>query len=253
MAGQYDPEFPGFFAHQVVNNACATLAVMNAIGNVPGLPMGTELTDLINFTTGMDPQTRGMAITSSDWLREAHNALSPPSSISLDDPSTQKTAADAYHFIVYMPYMGCIYEFDGLKDAPISHGVYEEKGEGWVAKAREVIEARIATYPPESLDFSLLALHDDPVPSLQKHLADLQASGNQAEAAEVAAKLERENHKREQWAFENSLRRHNHFGLIHALLLALAKGNQLETAKENAKKALSERRAKKGGSAMDED
>ena len=136
MAGQYDPDFPGFFAHQVVNNACATLAVMNAIGNIPGLTMSTELTDLINFTTGMDPQTRGMVLTSSDWLREAHNALSPPSSISLEDPDTKKTAEDAYHFIVYMPYMGIIYEFDGLKELPVSHGPYNEKGEGWVAKAR---------------------------------------------------------------------------------------------------------------------
>ena len=136
MAGKFDPEFPGFFAHQVVNNACATLAVMNAIGNIPDLPMGSQLSDLISFTTGMDPQTRGMAITSSDWLREAHNALSPPSAISLDGLGLPKGSEDAYHFIVYMPYMGGVYEFDGLKSSPISHGPYSEGGEGWVAKAR---------------------------------------------------------------------------------------------------------------------
>ena len=53
--------------------------------------------------------------------------------------------------------------------------------------------------------------------------------------------------------FENSLRRHNHIGFIHALLLALAKGGKLEEAKENAKKTLAERIAKKGDAAMDED
>lgn len=164
MAGTFDSDFPGFFAHQVVNNACATLAVMNAIGNIPGLPMSPQLSDLISFTTGMDPQTRGMAITSSDWLREAHNALSPPSAVSLDGLGLPKTGEDAYHFIVYMPYMGSVYELDGLKSNPISHGSYSEGGEGWVARARyilrifpesiadshtrEVIGARIATYPP---------------------------------------------------------------------------------------------------------
>ena len=56
-AGEYDRDFPGFFAHQVVNNACATLAVLNALGNIPGLPTGPELAELNNFTTGMDPQT----------------------------------------------------------------------------------------------------------------------------------------------------------------------------------------------------
>lgn len=134
--GQYDPDFPGFFAHQVVNNACATLAVMNAIGNISGLPMGSQLTDLINFTTGMDPQTRGMVITSADWLREAHNALSPPSAISLDALGLPKQQEDAYHFIVYLPVMGCVYELDGLKIAPVRHDAYSETGEGWVAKAR---------------------------------------------------------------------------------------------------------------------
>lgn len=135
MAGSFDPEFPGFFAHQVVNNACATLAVMNAIGNIPGLPMGQQLTELLSFTTGMDPNTRGMVLTSADWLREAHNALSPPQAISLDGLGLPKQAEDAYHFIVYMPYMGSVYEFDGLKSFPVRHGAYDEK-QGWVEKAK---------------------------------------------------------------------------------------------------------------------
>jgi ubiquitin carboxyl-terminal hydrolase L5 len=112
----------------------------------------------------MDPQTRGMVITSADWLREAHNSLSPPSAISLDGLGLPKAAEDAYHFVVYLPVMGSLYELDGLKQHPVRHGTYEEIGEGWVKKARsvfdrsvyqnsysqahrEVIETRIATYP----------------------------------------------------------------------------------------------------------
>ncbi|KAI0745397.1 ubiquitin carboxyl-terminal hydrolase [Earliella scabrosa] len=252
--GQYDPEFPGFFAHQVVNNACATLAVMNAIANIPGLQMGAQLSELFSFTAGMDPQTSGMAITSSDWLREAHNALSPPSAISLDGLDLPKTAEDAYHFVVYIPYAGSVYELDGLKQAPVRHGTYSEAGEGWVAKAREVIEARIATYPPGALEFSLLAVHDDPLPRIQEQLATLQAAGRQSEAGDLMVKLANENSKRERWAFENSLRRHNYLGFIHALLLGMAKAGTLHAAKDGAKKALQERIEKrKKGEAMDED
>ena len=145
--GQYDPDFPGFFAHQVVNNACATLAVMNAIANVPGLQMGAQLSELLSFTAGMDPQTSGMAITSSDWLREAHNALSPPSAISLDGLDIPRTSEDAYHFVVYIPYAGAVYELDGLKQAPVRHGAYSEAGEGWVAKARYFYRAIHWVYP----------------------------------------------------------------------------------------------------------
>ena len=50
------------------------------------------------------------------------------------------------------------------------------------------------------LNFNLLALHNDPIPELEKQLAELQVSGNTAAAAEASAKLERENHKRQQWA-----------------------------------------------------
>ncbi|GJE95832.1 cysteine proteinase [Phanerochaete sordida] len=252
VRGEYDRDFAGFFAHQVVNNACATLAVLNAIGNMPGLEMGPQLREMLDFAAGMDPQMTGTVLTSSDWLREAHNALSPPSSISLDDPSLKKTSEEAYHFVVYMPHMGSIYELDGLKEFPLRHGSYSESGEGWTAKAREIIQERIATYPPGQLQFNLLAVHDDPIPTLQTQLSEAQAAGSADLAAQLAARLERENHKRQQWAFENSLRRHNHIGFIHALLKALAKAGKLDEAKENAKKALAERRAKRGDS-MDED
>jgi len=134
--GHYDTDFPGFFAHQTVNNACATLAVINALGNITPLAAGTQLMDLMNFTAGMDPQTCGMAITSADWLREAHNALSPPSSISLDGLDLPKKSEDAYHFVVYLPVLGNLYELDGLKPYPVRHGEFDGSGEGWLKKAR---------------------------------------------------------------------------------------------------------------------
>jgi len=241
QGGEYDRDFPGFFAHQVVNNACATLAVLNALGNIPSLTTGPQLAELNSFTTGMDPQTRGMVITSADWLREAHNSLSPPSAISLDGLGLPKTSEDAYHFVVYLPAMGSLYELDGLKQFPVRHGSYEETGEGWVKKARDTIEARIATYPAGALEFNLLALRDDPLPLLESQLSTLQASGEHSEAAEIVVKISTENSKRERWAFENSLRRHNHVGLVHALVVALAKAGKLESAKESAKKVMKER------------
>lgn len=137
-AGTSDPDFAGFFAHQVVNNACATLAVLNALGNIPSLPTGSQLAELLQFSTGMDPQTRGLVITGSDWLREMHNALSPPSAFSLDGLDLPKKTEDAYHFVVYTPIMGAVYELDGLQPHALRHGAFEESGEGWLKVARFV-------------------------------------------------------------------------------------------------------------------
>lgn len=125
------------------------------------------------------------------------------------------------------------------------------------------------------MDFSLLAIRDDPLPALQLRLQQAQGSGNSAEAAEIMSTISNENSKRERWAvgilisasslwlihfttffqFENSLRRHNHVGLVHALLVALAKGGKLSQAQEQAKKTMQERieKRKAKGEDMDED
>jgi len=197
-----------------------------------------------------------MAVTSADWLREAHNTLSPPSSISLDGLGLPKKTEDAYHFVVYIPVTGSLYELDGLKPYPVRHGEFDQSGEGWLTKAREVIEHRISTYPTGALEFSLLALRDDPLPSLKTQLEYLQQAGTHQEVSQVLVKISNENTKRERWAFENSLRRHNHIGLAHALLVALAKAGQLLSVTENARKVMRERLARRnemGLGDMDED
>ncbi|KAF9528516.1 ubiquitin-specific protease [Crepidotus variabilis] len=254
-AGTDDPEFAGFFAHQVVNNACATLAVLNALGNIPSLESGPKLSELLRFSADMDPQTRGLVITGSDWLREMHNALSPPSAFSLDGLGLPKKAEEAYHFVVYLPVMGALYELDGLKPHALRHEAFDDSGEGWLKTARQVIEARINTYPVGALEFSLLALREDPLPSLRSQLDRAQAPGQSPAANELLAKISNENAKRERWAFENSLRRHNHVGLVQGLLLALAKGGKLGVAEESAKKAMKERieQRRARGADMDED
>lgn len=55
--------------------------------------------------------------------------------------------------------------------------------------------------------------------------------------------------------FENSLRRHNHVGLVQALLLALAKAGKLGGAVEKAKVSMKDRleQRKARGEDMDED
>jgi ubiquitin carboxyl-terminal hydrolase L5 len=47
--------------------------------------------------------------------------------------------------------------------------------------------------------------------------------------------------------FENALRKHNHLGLLHALLLALAKAGKLDDAKEGARGVMRERRNEREG------
>lgn len=39
----------------MVNNACATLAIVNALGNIPDLKVGDALGNIFSFGAGMDP------------------------------------------------------------------------------------------------------------------------------------------------------------------------------------------------------
>jgi len=210
--------------------------------------MGSELSQLVTFSDGLDYETTGDVFTSSDWLRTAHNSLIPPSAVSLENLGLPKTSEDAYHFVVYLPHAGSVYELDGLKRAPVNHGSFDEKAQaGWAQKAQNVIEARIATYPPGSVHFNLLAIRSDPLPRLEQQLAEAREKGQSSLVQLLQDEKDIETEKRTRWAFDNSIRRHNHLGLIHALLYGLAETGGLDQAVEGAKVRYKELKKKEEG------
>ncbi|GAA5908154.1 hypothetical protein JCM5296_000519 [Sporobolomyces johnsonii] len=256
-----EPEGPHYFAHQVINNACASIALLNATLNIkdPNVELGEELSNLQAFSEGLDPETRGWTISNSEKIREVHNSFARSDPFHLEEHRSQDESEDAYHFIAYLPIDGKLYELDGLKRTPVSHGEIPSGG-NWTDLAREVLERRIATHPPGEVMFNLMAITSRSS-FLRSELARLStaAEGGDDEAAVRAAELRERlqaiEDKMKDWEVENSLRRHNYIGLVHALLVELAKQDklapQIADAKEKMQKRLAERRAK--GEAMDED
>ncbi|KAF7191501.1 Ubiquitin carboxyl-terminal hydrolase isozyme L5 [Pseudocercospora fuligena] len=70
-----------WFANQVPSFACASVALLNIVNNIPGLTMGPELRNFKDFTKDMDPLTRGDAIDSFDFVRRIHNSFARESDL----------------------------------------------------------------------------------------------------------------------------------------------------------------------------
>lgn len=134
-----------FFAQQVIQNACATQAILSTLMNVPGekLNLGPHLNEFKEFTAGLDPQMKGLAVSNSEPIRKAHNSFRQQTSFEIVHDKDEK--GDAFHFIGYICQNQKVYELDGLKAGPVLVGDVPE-GVHWSEKAREEIQRRIEAY-----------------------------------------------------------------------------------------------------------
>ncbi|KAG9243468.1 putative ubiquitin carboxyl-terminal hydrolase 2 [Calycina marina] len=246
--GQYDYAAAEnmFFAAQTIQNACGTQALLSVLLNKDGeIDVGTQLRDFKEFTSGFPAEFRGEALSNSELIRDVHNSFAKSSPF-VDE--TQRTAThddDVYHFIAYTPINGILYELDGLQPAPIAHGAstFEEFPE----KVIPVLQKRIERYPANEIRFNLLAM-----------VKDLRMKAREIGDMDM---LMREEAKRNDWQFENSLRRHNFVGFAGEILKGvitskLKKGPEAyEKWIDEAKKATNDRAVdrKKGGAIGDGD
>jgi len=144
-----------FFAKQVINNACATQAILNVLLNRQDIDLGQALTRFKEFSSGLPADIRGEQIGNCTPIRVAHNSFSRPEPIVFD----QKAATaddDVYHFVGYVPVGNNVYELDGLKSGPILLGEFQENK--WLDVARPAIQERITRYSQKEIRFNLLAL-----------------------------------------------------------------------------------------------
>ena len=242
--GQYDYAAAEnlFFAAQTIQNACGTQALLSVLLNKDGeIDVGTQLRDFKEFTAGFPAEFRGEALSNSELIRDVHNSFAKSSPF-VDE--TQRTATeddDVYHFIAYTPINGILYELDGLQPAPIAHGAstFEEFPE----KVIPVLQRRIERYPANEIRFNLLAM-----------VRDLRVRAREIGDHEM---LFREEQKRDEWQFENALRRHNFVGFAGEVLKGviaekLKEGPDayklwIEDAKKKTKARAEERKTKQGG------
>lgn len=130
------------------------------------------------------------------------------------DPDDDREKEDAYHFITYIPIEGELYELDGLKRTPVSHGSLP-KDAPWTDAAKAVIERRIASYGGSEINFNLMAICADQVRLLQRQIESIQAiqgsaaggdtntnlaEDKQNELYGLQVRLQEEMAKRERWA-----------------------------------------------------
>jgi ubiquitin carboxyl-terminal hydrolase L5 len=236
-----------FFAAQTIQNACGTQALLSVLLNKDGeIDVGTQLREFKEFTSGFPAEFRGEALSNSELIRDVHNSFAKSSPF-VDE--TQRTATeddDVYHFIAYTPINGVLYELDGLQPAPIAHGpsTFEEFPE----KVIPVLQRRIERYPAHEIRFNLLAM-----------VRDLRIRAREIGDQEMLFNEER---KRNDWQFENALRRHNFVGFAGEVLKGviaekLKQGPEAYTKWiEDAKKATKQRsedRKKRGAGNEDEE
>lgn len=64
-----------WFANQVPEFACASVALLNIVMNIPNLELGPELQRFKEFTQSLDPVSKGDAIAGFDFIRNIHNSF----------------------------------------------------------------------------------------------------------------------------------------------------------------------------------
>jgi len=243
-----------FFARQVIENACATQAILSVLLNCShdDVSLGPTLSQLKDFCAGFDSNLKGLAISNSTEIRTVHNSFARYQMFE-QDPNAQQKSSDVFHFISYIPFEGRLYELDGLKPGPIDLGAIPNDTE-WTDVVRPIIEKRMAKYAEGEIHFNLMAVVSDRRMIYERQYQTLQAeideSGMETELQHMEKLrlknlIEEEENKIKRYKAENIRRKHNYLPLIMEILKLLAKDGKLMPLYEKAKEIAHKKKQQK--------
>uniref|UniRef100_A0A3P8UR93 Ubiquitin carboxyl-terminal hydrolase n=1 Tax=Cynoglossus semilaevis TaxID=244447 RepID=A0A3P8UR93_CYNSE len=253
-----------FFAKQVINNACATQAIVSVLLNCSHSDMllGDTLTEFREFSQSFDAfASKHLMMTNKNKTKELHTGFFcfffRQQMFEFDAKSSAKDE-DAFHFVSYVPVNGRLYELDGLREGPIDLGTCNQ--DDWISAVRPVIEKRIQKYSEGEIRFNLMAIVSDRKMIYERKIAMLQTqltedepmdtdqsstflSSIQSEIAKYQLLIDEENQKLKRYKIENIRRKHNYLPFIMELLKTLAEYQQLIPLVEKAKEKQSAKKA----------
>ncbi|XP_074647990.1 ubiquitin carboxyl-terminal hydrolase isozyme L5-like [Tubulanus polymorphus] len=248
-----------FFAKQVINNACATQAILSVLLNCQhkDIELGETLGQFKEFTQSFDPATKGLSISNSDVIKSVHNSFARQQMFEFDHKMATKDD-DVFHFVGYLPIDGRLYELDGLKDGPIDLGAVTDGGD-WLDFIKPIIEQRIQRYNADEIHFNLMAVVSDRTMIYQRRIDELSSGGRAAdddsamETDAAHAEIERyraliddEKRKTLRHRNENIRRRHNYLPFIIELLKILGKDEKLVSLVEKVKESQEKKKLENG-------
>ncbi|KAK3029827.1 hypothetical protein RJ639_038261 [Escallonia herrerae] len=140
-----------YFMRQTVGNACGTVGLLHAVGNVTSeinLLEGSFLDRFFKSTASMDPMERAVFLEKDSEMEVAHSvAATAGETEASDDVDT--------HFICFTSVNGQLYELDGRRSAPITHGASSPST--LLQDAAKVMQGMIQKNP-DSVKFNVIAL-----------------------------------------------------------------------------------------------
>ncbi|XP_037494146.1 ubiquitin carboxyl-terminal hydrolase 3 [Jatropha curcas] len=107
-----------YFMKQTVGNACGTIGLLHAVGNITSeikLLEGSFLDRFFKSTAQMDPLERAAFLENDREMEVAH-------SVAATAGDTEASDNVDTHFICFTCVEGQLFELDGRKSGPISHG-----------------------------------------------------------------------------------------------------------------------------------
>ncbi|KAJ8774396.1 hypothetical protein K2173_012470 [Erythroxylum novogranatense] len=146
-----EPNRKVYFMKQTVGNACGTIGLLHGVGNMTSnikLSEGSFLDRFFKATASMDPFQRAVFLENDREMEVAH-------SIAATAGETEALDWVDEHYICFTCVDGELFELDGEKSGPISHG---PTSPGSLLQDAAKVFAGIIQQNPHSLNFNVMAI-----------------------------------------------------------------------------------------------